>query len=290
LCRIWTTGWLRVGDGLPPPVEGIQRKRGQATLPNHEIFDLDSYLENGELIQRSKAASRRHSPKMKPLIIAIDGPSGAGKSTLGRMLARALNLLYIDTGSMYRAVALAVMESSVSSNDDLAVGSLAARVDIDLAGDPEALKVTLEGRDVTDEIRSEEVTEMSSIVSTIPQVRRAMVQRQRELGARGAVMNGRDIGTVVFPDADVKFFLTAVPQERAERRFNEERAYDPKVNFEETFADMAERDRRDATRADSPLKVADDAIVVDSTGLAIDEVFEKMMTAVQEKSGGMPPS
>jgi cytidylate kinase len=201
------------------------------------------------------------------------------------MLARALNLLYIDTGSMYRAVALAVMESSVNANDDVAVGSLAARVDIDLAGDPDALKVTLEGRDVSDEIRSEEVTEMSSIVSTIPQVRRAMVRRQRELGARGAVMNGRDIGTVVFPDADIKFFLTAVPQERAERRFNEERAVDPKANFEATFADMVERDRRDETRADSPLKVADDAIVVDSTGLSVEEVFAKMMMAVRTRSG-----
>ena len=218
------------------------------------------------------------------MIIAIDGPSGAGKSTLGRMLARALNLLYIDTGSMYRAVALAVMESSVNSNDDLAVGSLASRVDIDLAGDPDSLKITLEGRDVTDEIRTEDVTEMSSIVSTIPQVRRAMVQRQRELGRRGAVMNGRDIGTVVFPDADVKFFLTAVPQERAERRFNEERDQDSTANFEETFADMTERDRRDETRADSPLKVAADAIVVDSTGLSIDEVFEIMMAAVDEKT------
>jgi cytidylate kinase len=229
-------------------------------------------------------------PHSKIMIIAIDGPSGAGKSTLGRMLARELNLLYIDTGSMYRAVALAVMESSINANDDLAVGSLAERIDIDLAGDPEALRVTLEGRDVSDEIRSEEVTEMSSIVSTIPQVRRAMVRRQRELGARGAVMNGRDIGTVVFPDADIKFFLTAVPQERAERRFNEERAADPKANFEATFADMAERDRRDETRADSPLKVADDAILVDSTRLSIAEVFANMMAAVQEKSGGMPPS
>jgi CMP/dCMP kinase len=218
------------------------------------------------------------------MIIAIDGPSGAGKSTLGRMLARALNLLYIDTGSMYRAVALAVMESSINSDDDLAVGSLAGRVDIDLAGDPDSLKITLEGRDVTDEIRTENVTEMSSIVSTIPQVRRAMVKRQRELGQRGAVMNGRDIGTVVFPDADVKFFLTAVPQERAERRFNEDRAQDPNADFEETFADMTERDRRDETREDSPLKVAHDAIVVDSTGLSIEEVFEKMMAAVEEKS------
>ena len=210
------------------------------------------------------------------LIIAIDGPSGAGKSTLGRMLARALNLLYIDTGSMYRAVALAVMESSVNSNDDLAVGSLAARVDIDLAGDPDSLRVTLEGRDITDEIRSEEVTEMSSIVSTIPEVRRAMVHRQRELARRGAVMNGRDIGTVVFPDAEIKFFLTAVPEERAERRYKE----DQSGSYEETLADMIERDRRDSTRADSPLKVADDAIVIDSTGKDIDQVFAEMMTYV----------
>ena len=226
----------------------------------------------------------------KNLIIAIDGPSGAGKSTLGRMLARALNLLYIDTGSMYRAVALAVMESSMSAKDDVAVGALAGRVSIDLEGDPDSLRVTLEGRDVSEEIRSEEVTEMSSIISTIPEVRRAMVARQRELGRRGAVLNGRDIGTVVFPDADVKFFLTAVPHERAERRFKEERASDPRADFDETFADMTERDRRDTTRADSPLKSADDAIMVDSTGLSIEEVFQKMMLAVREKSGGMPTS
>ncbi|MEP6570089.1 MAG: (d)CMP kinase [Acidobacteriota bacterium] len=219
------------------------------------------------------------------LIIAIDGPSGSGKSTLGRMLARDLNLLYIDTGSMYRAVALAVMESSISATDDVAVGSLAGRVDIDLKGDPDTLRVTLEGRDVTDQIRSEAVTHLSSVISTIPEVRRAMVARQRQLGTRGAVLNGRDIGTVVFPDADVKFFLTALPQARAERRFNEERAQDPKADFEETFADMAERDARDTTRADSPLKSADDAIVVDSTGLSIDEVFQQMMTAVREKTG-----
>src|SRR3982751_6931800 len=109
-----------------------------------------------------------------PLIIAIDGPSGSGKSTVGRMLARALSLLYIDTGSMYRAVALAVMESSISQNDDVAVGSLASRVDINLTGKPDSLRVTLEGRDVTEEIRTEEITDLSSIISTIPAVRRAM--------------------------------------------------------------------------------------------------------------------
>ena len=231
--------------------------------------------------QRPKAKA---TVKRRMLIIAIDGPSGAGKSTLGRMLARELNLLYIDTGSMYRAVALAVMESSVSSNDDVAVGSLAARVDIDLQGDPDSLRVILEGRDVTEAIRAEDVTHMSSIISTIPGVRRAMVARQRELGKRGAVLNGRDIGTVVFPEADVKFFLTAVPQERAQRRFEEERAQDSNASFETTFADMNERDRRDETRADSPLVAADDAIVVDSTGLSIEEVFQRMMTAVEEIS------
>jgi cytidylate kinase len=219
----------------------------------------------------------------QPLIIAIDGPSGAGKSTLGRMLARALNLLYIDTGSMYRAVALAVMESSISASDDVAVGSLARRVDIDLKGDPDSLRVILGGRDVTDEIRSEEVTDLSSIVSTIPEVRRAMVARQREMAKRGAVLNGRDIGTVVFPDADVKFFLTAKPDERAQRRFDEDKAQDPSVNFEETLADMIERDRRDSTREDSPLKCADDAIEVDSTGRSIEQVFQKMMDEVQAR-------
>ncbi|HEV7472852.1 MAG TPA: (d)CMP kinase [Pyrinomonadaceae bacterium] len=224
------------------------------------------------------------------MIIAIDGPSGAGKSTLGRMLARALNLLYIDTGSMYRAVALAVMESSVNASDDVAVGSLASRVDIDLKGDPDSLRVWLEGRDVTEQIRSEEVTELSSIISAIPAVRRAMVTRQRELGRRGAVLNGRDIGTVVFPEADVKFFLTAAAGERAQRRFDEERVQDPSASFDETFADMTERDVRDSTREDSPLKSADDAIIVDSTGLSIDEVFEQMMAAVERKSGASPPS
>ena len=217
------------------------------------------------------------------MIIAIDGPSGAGKSTLGRMLARALNLLYIDTGSMYRAVALAVLESSVNATDDIAVGSLARRVNIDLEGDPESLRITLDGRDVTEAIRGEDVTHTSSVISAIPEVRRAMVERQRQMGRRGAVLNGRDIGTVVFPDADVKFFLTARPEERAQRRFAEEREQDPQANLAATLADMTERDRRDTTRADSPLKIAEDAVVVDSTGVSIPEVFERMMRVVGEK-------
>src|SRR6266550_3773186 len=175
------------------------------------------------------------------MIIAIDGPSGAGKTTIGRMLARKLGLLYIDTGSMYRAIALAVIESSINEADDTSVGALASRVDINLEGDPDSLRVKLDGRDVTERIRDEDVTHTSSVISAIPQVRRAMVERQRELGARGAVLNGRDIGTVVFPNADVKFFLTASPDERAQRRFDEE---DPKaLTLEQVHADMVERDR-----------------------------------------------
>jgi cytidylate kinase len=210
------------------------------------------------------------------MIIAIDGPSGSGKSTLGRMLARELRLLYIDTGSMYRAVALAVIEARMDPNDKASVVALANRIEIDLEGDPDSLSVLLDGRDVTEQIRSESVTEMSSMVSTIPGVRRAMVERQRAMGKRGAVLNGRDIGTVVFPDADVKFFLTAVAEERAQRRYKE----DHSGSYAETLADMIERDRRDSTRADSPLKVADDAVVIDSTGKNIEQVFTEMMTYV----------
>jgi cytidylate kinase len=214
------------------------------------------------------------------MIIAIDGPAGSGKSTLGRMLARALNLLYIDTGSMYRAVALATINAALDPANTEAVTELAQRVDISLDGDPDSLRVWLQGEDVTERIRDDDITAMSSIVSTIPGVRRAMVSRQRELGKRGAVMNGRDIGTVVFPEADIKFFLDAAPEERAERRFKEDQVVNPGATLSQTFAEIAERDRRDSTRLDSPLKIAEDAIVVDSTGLSIQATFERMMEHV----------
>ena len=215
------------------------------------------------------------------MIIAIDGPSGSGKSTLGRMLARALNLLYIDTGSMYRAVALAAIEAQIDPKDTEAVTALANEIDIDLEGDPDSLTVLLDGRDVTEQIRTENVTAMSSVVSSIPGVRRAMVARQRRMGKRGAVLNGRDIGTVVYPEADVKFFLTAVPEERAERRFKEDQlTTGAPLSLAQTLAEMIERDKRDSTRTDSPLKIADGAIVVDSTGKSIDQVFALMMERV----------
>ena len=196
------------------------------------------------------------------------------------MLARELNLLYLDTGSMYRAVALATIEAELDPTDTETIADVAERADIDLEGDPDSLKVLLNGREVTEEIRTERVTVMSSVVSTIPGVRRAMVTRQRALGQRGAVLNGRDIGTVVFPDADIKFFLTAAPEERAERRFKEDLLTNSDVSLAQTLSEMIERDRRDSSRADSPLKAADDAIVIDSSGLSIEEVFARMMEHV----------
>ncbi|OLE51370.1 MAG: cytidylate kinase [Acidobacteria bacterium 13_1_20CM_3_53_8] len=220
------------------------------------------------------------------MIIAIDGPSGAGKSTLGRMLARKLNLLYIDTGAMYRAAALAVIESGVSTTDEDAVADVVARARINLAGDPDSLQVLLDGRNVSNKIRTEEVSQTSSVISTIPAVRRALVARQREMGKRGSVvLEGRDIGTVVFPEADVKFFLTARPEDRAQRRYEEDRLRESNLTFDETLDDINTRDARDSTRADSPLRKADDAIVIDSTELSIEEVFAKMLSAIRERQG-----
>jgi cytidylate kinase len=221
------------------------------------------------------------------MIIAIDGPSGAGKSTLGRLLARELGLLYIDTGAMYRAAALAVIGAGVSTTDESAVARVVGEADINLAGDPDSLQVMFDGRDVSGEIRTEEVSHMASVISAIPEVRRTLVARQREMGQRagGVVLDGRDIGTVVFPNADVKFFLTAAPEERAHRRYEEDRMKERDASFEETLAEINTRDRRDTTREDSPLAAAPDAIVIDSTGLSIEEVFERMLRAVREKQG-----
>ncbi|MGH9942184.1 MAG: (d)CMP kinase [Pyrinomonadaceae bacterium] len=222
------------------------------------------------------------------MIIAIDGPSGAGKSTLGKRLARALGLLYVDTGAMYRATALAVVEANVNANDRAAVAEITRRARVELDGDPGAMRVRLDGRDVTDEIRTEQVTRLSSVISAIPEVRRELVRRQREMGAttgRGVVLDGRDIGTVVFPRADVKFFLTAVPEARAQRRYEEDRGRDASATFADTLADINTRDQRDSTRADSPLAIAEDAVVIDTTELDLDAVFARMLEVIRERHG-----
>jgi cytidylate kinase len=220
------------------------------------------------------------------MIIAIDGPSGAGKSTLGKMLAKQLNLLYLDTGAMYRAVGLAVLRGGVSFENAAEIARLAEEADIKLVGEPESLQIFLDGEDVSTDIRKNEVGQAASIVSTISEVRRILVEHQRALGANsssGAVLDGRDIGSVVFPQADVKFFLTAKPEARAQRRYEEDLAKGRAASFEQTFAEIKERDERDVSRADSPLTISEDAVVIDTSELDLREVFAQMMQIIEEK-------
>lgn len=217
------------------------------------------------------------------MIIAIDGPSGAGKSTLGKMLAKKLNLLYLDTGAMYRAVALAVLESGTSFESQEMVAEIAENSKIELIGEPENLQIILDGKDVSTAIRTYEVGQAASIVSTISEVRRILVEHQRTIGEtskNGAVLDGRDIGTVVFPNADIKFFLTAKPEARARRRFEEDLQKDRAVSFEHTLAEITERDERDVSREDSPLSIAEDAVVIDTSELDLTEVFDKMIEEI----------
>ncbi len=220
------------------------------------------------------------------MIIAIDGPSGAGKSTLGKMLAKQLDLLYLDTGAMYRAVALAVKKAAVPFRDIDRIAFIAENAKIDLVGEPDAMKVILDGEDVSVEIRTLEIAQAASVVSTISEVRRIMVEHQRAIGESsptGCVLEGRDIGSVVFPKADLKFFLTATPEARARRRFMEDQSKGRITSYENTLAEINERDERDVSREDSPLTIAEDAVVIDTSELDLSEVFEQMIAAVREK-------
>jgi cytidylate kinase len=221
------------------------------------------------------------------MIIAIDGPSGAGKSTLGKMLASKLGLLYLDTGAMYRAATLVVSQNSLDIKEAEMVANALRNANVSLAGDPDNLRVSINETDVTEEIRTPQISQMASIVSAISEVRKVLVERQRELAsenARGCVLDGRDIGTVVFPNADVKFYLTADSESRAKRRFDEDSIRGRATNLENTLAEIDQRDKRDVTREDSPLSIANDAIVIDTTDLDLHEAFNKMCEIVEEKS------
>jgi cytidylate kinase len=219
------------------------------------------------------------------IIVAVDGPSGAGKSTIGKMLARTLKALYIDTGAMYRAVALAALEAGIDTAEQDAVAQVVRRSRIALQGEPATLRVMLDDRDVTDLIRTEEVTRASSVISAIPEVRRILVERQREMGREGSVvMDGRDIGTVVFPQADFKFFLTAKPEKRALRRFEEALERSSETSYRATLEDIIVRDERDSTRTDSPLTPAPDSILIDSTDLSIEQVLERMLEEIRKRN------
>jgi len=212
-------------------------------------------------------------------VIAIDGPAGAGKSTVARLVAEATGLPYLDTGAMYRCVALQSVRANVDSSDMEAVAALAESIEIRVEG----LQCLLNGVDVSQEIRTSEIASIVSVIAAHSPVRTAMrTQQQRWIQNHGGgVVEGRDIGTVVFPDADVKIFLTASPRERASRRVRQSGG-----DLEEIAQNIAERDRIDSERVDSPLRPAGDAIIVDSTGLDIDEVVAAIVSHFEQASGG----
>ncbi len=220
-----------------------------------------------------------------PLIVAIDGPSGAGKSSAARALAERLGVPYIDTGAMYRAVGLAARERGLTLpiEDEEAVASLARHARIELLPRPGGNRVLLDGRDVSEEIRRPEISLYASAVSAIPAVRRSLVAEQQRLGReRGGVMEGRDIGTRVFPETPFKFFLTADPAVRAERRAAELSARGTPQPYEAVLRDMEKRDRDDGSRADSPLTLDGRYVLIDSTDRPLDAVVEEIERRVRE--------
>ena len=222
---------------------------------------------------------------MSRIIIAIDGPSGAGKSTTARGLASALGYTYLDTGAMYRAVAWKGLQEAVPLDNEEATVGLARQMRISFEPAPDGKqRVLVDGTDVTDAIRSSEATRLSSPASAIPGVRRVLVARQQAMGqGGGVVMEGRDIGTVVFPDAELKVFLTAGDEERARRRLKELHERGHEATFEEVLAQQRERDARDSSRADSPLQPANDAILLASDGMTLDQVIQKILYWARER-------
>jgi len=221
----------------------------------------------------------------RPLLITIDGPAGAGKTTISRMLAARLDYDYIDTGALYRAVALAAMDTGVGGDDDGGLEDLCRNLKLSFRRQAGELRLISNGEDVSDRLRTPELTMQASAISARPVVRAFLLKVQRELGAaKKAVFEGRDMGTVVFPEADVKFFLDADLEVRARRRFNELQP-DGGMPLSEVKDQMQRRDRNDSTRSLAPLKAAEDAIRIDSTTLDRDAVVAHMITTISEVAG-----
>lgn len=220
----------------------------------------------------------------RELIIAIDGPSGSGKSTLSRRLAAALNYINIDTGAMYRSVGLAAHRAGVDPEDGQALEELCERITIEFVRSGTGERVLLNGADVSEAIRTPEMSMMASRVSACPAVRDAMGRLQKAMGEQGGVvLEGRDIGTVVFPQAEVKFFLLASAAERGRRRFEELKAKGLQVDLQQTIAEVEQRDAADSNRQHAPLLKADDALAIDTTAMTIEQVLQKMLEVVTKR-------
>ncbi|WP_456402069.1 (d)CMP kinase [Persephonella sp.] len=216
------------------------------------------------------------------MIITIDGPAGSGKSTVAKMLSKKLGYTYIDTGAMYRALALKVLNKKIDPDDKEYVLTILENTKIDLQTDPQNNRVFLDGKDVTDLIRTEEIGKTASKIARYPEVRRFLVKIQRELGlkSKNAVLEGRDAGTVIFPDADIKIFLTASPEIRAKRRYDELKKKGLNVIYTEILNQVIERDKIDQTRKDSPLRPAENSKIIDSSNMSIDEVVNKILEII----------
>lgn len=227
----------------------------------------------------------------KPFIVAIDGPAGAGKSTVARQVAAALGLTYLDTGAMYRAVAWKALRAGVDTTDAAALADLAQHMEIAFSpvAPDSTQRVWVDGEDITTEIRAPAVSNLTSAISALPAVRRVLVALQRQIGRRspeGVVVEGRDTGTVVFPQAQVKVFLTASPEERARRRVAELEQYGQPVDYARILADQRERDERDSQRADSPLVAAPDAVLLNTDRLPVHDVVARILSLCREKLSG----
>jgi cytidylate kinase len=221
------------------------------------------------------------------VVIAVDGPAGTGKSSVSRGLARALGARYLDTGAMYRIVTLAVLRAGIDLDDANSIAAVAAGAKLAVGYDPDEDRSYLAGEDVSTEIRGDEVTKAVSAVSAVPAVRTRLVELQRQLaaGTGSVVVEGRDIGTVVLTDADVKIFLTASAQERARRRNDQNIANGLGDDYEGVLADVQRRDHLDSTRAVSPLRAADDAVVVDTSDMSESEVIDHLVALVKQNVG-----
>ena len=222
---------------------------------------------------------------MNKLVIAIDGPSGSGKSTVGKAIARRLGYLYIDSGAVYRAVGRKALDNKTPLEDASAIARLARLSSIKLEGDPDHLRVLLDGNDVSEQIRLPDASHASSVVATIPEVREAVVETLREMAqGGGVVMDGRDIGTKVFPGAQVKLFLDASLDVRARRRCEEEHGRGRDVTVETIRGELEQRDRRDRERAATPLVQAPDAVFIDTSDLPLDQVIERALEIARARS------